>query len=90
MTLHDACPIELQGTPHLERLLNVLVAEESKAIEQYDQVIDSLKATHKNVKEALEEIKRDELNHIGILIRLISTLDASAATAMVEGANEGK
>lgn len=90
MTLHDTFPIELKDTSHLVRLLNVLVSEESKAIEQYEQVLEALGGEYPDVKEALNEIKTDELNHLGILLNLISKLDPAAAEAMLEGINEGK
>lgn len=90
MTLHDTFPIELKDTSHLVRLLNVLVSEESKATEQYEQVLDSLGDEYTDVREALNEIKTDELNHLGILLNLISKLDPAAAEAMLEGINEGK
>ena len=90
MTLHDTFPIELKDTSHLVRLLNVLVSEESKATEQYDQVLEALGDEYTDVKEALNEIKTDELNHLGILLNLISKLDPAAAEAMLEGINEGK
>lgn len=90
MTLHDTFPIELKGTSHLIRLLNVLVSEESKATEQYEQVLEALGGEYPDVKEALNEIKTDELNHLGILLNLISKLDPAAAEAMLEGINEGK
>ena len=90
MTLHDTCPIELKDTSHLVRLLNVLVSEESKATEQYDQVINALGNDYEDVKKALLEIRNDELNHTGILLNLISKLDPAAAEAMLEGINEGK
>lgn len=90
MTLHDTFPIELKDTSHLVRLLNVLVSEESKAIEQYEQVLEALGDEYTDVREALNEIKTDELNHLGILLNLISKLDPAAAEAMLEGINEGK
>lgn len=90
MTLHDTFPIELKDTSHLVRLLNVLVSEESKATEQYEQVLEALGDEYTDVKEALNEIKTDELNHLGILLNLISKLDPTAAEAMLEGINEGK
>ena len=90
MTLHDTFPIELKDTSHLVRLLNVLVSEESKATEQYEQVLEALGDEYTDVREALNEIKTDELNHLGILLNLISRLDSAAAEAMLEGINEGK
>ena len=90
MTLHDTFPIELRDASHLIRLLNVLVSEESKATEQYEQVLDALGDEYTDVREALNEIKTDELNHLGILLNLISKLDPAAAEAMLEGINEGK
>ena len=90
MTLHDTFPIELKDTSHLVRLLNVLVSEESKATEQYEQVLEALVDEYTDVREALNEIKTDELNHLGILLNLISKLDPAAAEAMLEGINEGK
>lgn len=86
MTLKDTCPIDLKDTSHLVRLLNVLLAEESKATEQYEQVIDSLGDRYPEVKDILKEIKKDELNHIGLLIGTISVLDPEAAKDMIEGA----
>ena len=90
MTLHDTFPIELRDASHLIRLLNVLVSEESKATEQYEQVLEALGGEYPDVKEALNEIKTDELNHLGILLNLISRLDPAAAEAMLEGTNEGQ
>lgn len=90
MTLHDTFPIELKDTSHLVRLLNVLVSEESKATEQYEQVLEALGDEYTDVREALNEIKTDELNHLGILLNLISKLDPAAAEAMLEGINEDK
>ena len=90
MTLHDTFPIELKDTSHLVRLLNVLVSEESKATEQYEQVLEALGDEYTDVREALNEIKTDELNHLGILLNLISRLDSAAAEAMLEGINGGK
>ena len=86
MTLKDTCPIDLKDTSHLVRLLNVLLAEESKATEQYEQVIDALGDRYLEVKDILKEIKKDELNHIGLLIGTISGLDPEAAKDMIEGA----
>lgn len=86
MTLKDTCPIDLKDTSHLVRLLNVLLAEESKATEQYEQVIDALGDRYPEVKDILKEIKKDELNHIGLLIGTISVLDPEAAKDMIEGA----
>lgn len=86
MTLKDTCPIELKDTSHLIRLLNVLVSEESKATEQYEQVLDAVGDKYPEVRRSLDEIKMDELNHIGLLIKLISDLDSTAARAMAEGA----
>lgn len=86
MTLKDTCPIDLKDTSHLVRLLNVLLAEESKATEQYEQVIDALGDRYPEVKDILKEIKKDELNHIGLLIGTISGLDPEAAKDMIEGA----
>ena len=86
MTLKDTCPIEIKNTSHLVRLLNVLLSEESKATEQYEQIVDALGEEYPKVKEVLKEIEKDELNHIGLLINTISELDAEAAKAMIEGA----
>lgn len=87
MQLTDACSLEIKDVSHLVRLLHVLLAAESEATEQYEQVIAA--CDNKEVVEALAEIKKDELNHTGILINLISKLDPSEGTAMVAGA-QGK
>lgn len=90
MTLKDTCPIELKDKEHLLRLLHVLAAAEEEATVQYEQVIAALGPEYAEVQDALAEIKKDELNHTGILINLISKLDPSEGAAMVEGAQEGK
>lgn len=90
MTLKDTCPIELKDSQHLVRLIHVLISEESKATEQYDQVINALGNGYEDIKKALLEVRNDELNHTGILLNLISRLDEEEAKAMVEGINEGK
>ena len=90
MNLKDTCSIELKDSQHLTRLLYVLLSEESKATEQYAQVIDALGKQHESVRKSLEEIRNDELNHVGILIKQIADLNPEAARAMLEGADEGK
>lgn len=86
MQLTDTCPLEIKDTSHLSRLLHVLLAAESEATEQYEQVIAA--CNNKEVVEALKEIKKDELNHTGILIKLIAELNPEDGRAMVEGAKE--
>lgn len=93
MQLTDTCPLEIKDTSHLSRLLHVLLAAESEATEQYEQVIASLpsesnRKVMNEVVEALKEIKKDELNHTGILIKLIAELNPEDGQAMVEGAKE--
>lgn len=90
MTLKDTCPIELKDSQHLVRLIHVLISEESKATEQYDQVIEAIDDRFALVSEKLKEIRNDELNHTGILLNLISHLDPEAARAMLEGINESE
>lgn len=86
MQLTEACPLDITDNNHLINLLHVLVAAESEATVQYDQVIESCK--NESVKKALIEIRDDELNHTGILISLLSQLDKNIAVKMVEGVNE--
>lgn len=90
MQLTDTCPIELKDKNHLLRLLHVLEAAEEEAITQYEQVIAALGSDYEEVRNALTEIKTDELNHTGILINLISKLDPSEGKAMVDGGRELK
>lgn len=90
MQLKDVCPIELKDNSHLVRLLHILAAAEEEAIVQYEQVLAALPAnSYRNVYEALQEIKKDELNHTGILIDLISKLAPEEGQAMIEGARDG-
>ena len=86
MQLTDTCPLEIKDNSHLSRLLHVLLAAESEATEQYEQVIAA--CNNKEVVESLKEIKKDELNHTGILIKLIAELNPEDGQAMVEGKKE--
>lgn len=86
MQLIEACPLDIADNHYLINLLHVLVAAESEATVQYDQVIEACK--DESVKKALIEIRDDELNHTGILISLLSRLDKNIAVKMVEGVNE--
>lgn len=86
MQLTEACPLDITDNKHLINLLHILVAAESEATVQYDQVIEACK--DESVKKALVEIRDDELNHTGILINLLSQLDKNIAVKMVEGVNE--
>lgn len=90
MQLTDACHIDLKDKNHLLRLLHVLAATEEEATTQYEQVIAALGSDYSEVRDALTEIKTDELNHTGILINLISKLDPSEGKAMIDGGKELK
>lgn len=87
MQLTDTYPLEIKDTSHLLRLLHVLAAAEEEATVQYEQVIAA--CGNEEAVKALKEIKKDELNHTGILINLIAKLDPEEGQAMVEGAKDG-
>lgn len=65
------------------RGLQMLMAEENEAAAHYSQIISGLEETQ--VKELLEEIHKDELNHIGVLLKAIELLDARTAQDIAAG-----
>lgn len=65
------------------RGLQMLMAEENEAAAHYSQIISGLEDYR--IKELLEEIHKDELNHIGVLLKAIELLDAQTAQDIVAG-----
>jgi hypothetical protein len=65
------------------RGLQMLMAEENEAAAHYSQIIAGL--GDYRIKELLEEIHKDELNHIGVLLKAIEILDAQIAQDIVAG-----
>lgn len=65
------------------RGLQMLMAEENEAAAHYSQIISGIEDYR--IKELLEEIHKDELNHIGVLLRAIELLDAQTAQDIVAG-----
>lgn len=68
------------------RGLQMLMAEENEAAAHYSQIIAGTEDYR--IKELLEEIHADELNHIGVLLKAIELLDSGIAEKIVEGVSE--
>lgn len=77
----DACSekITIKSSKQLVRILNGLIADESGATSLYSKVIDSVEDTDIQNKDEilsrLEEIRKDEIQHTGSLLQIISLLD---------------
>jgi len=67
----------------LVRGLQMLMAEENEAAAHYSQIIAGVEDYQ--IKELLEEIHKDELNHIGVLLKAIELTDRQTAQDIVEG-----
>lgn len=81
MTLHDVNPLEIKKDSHLADLIHILLAHEADAETEYNNVINALHG-HEDIKKILEEIRKDERNHMGQLLRCISILDATEVEEM--------
>lgn len=71
----------------LIRGLQMLMAEENEAAAHYSQIIAGVEDYQ--IKALLEEIHKDELNHIGVLLKAIELADRQTAQDIVQGVNEG-
>ena len=67
----------------LVRGLQMLMAEENEAAAHYSQIIEGVEDYQ--IKALLEEIHKDELNHIGVLLKAIELADRQTAEDIVEG-----
>ena len=87
MCMTEQGKIKIEDKQHLLRLLHALVADEHKAASEYTQVLSSLDGTDfpKEISEALKEIHKDELNHIGSLLSCMTMLSDGVANDIVEG-----
>ena len=70
------------------RGLQMLMAEENEAAAHYSQIISGVEDYR--IKELLEEIHKDELNHIGVLLKAIELIDAKTAKDIAEGVSENE
>ena len=80
MQLDDANPVSIQSKGHLLNLIHVLLAHEADAAEEYNNVITAAGPLPAQVKTMLEEVRKDERNHIGKLLQCIEILDKQEAT----------
>lgn len=76
-------PATFTDKQSLVRGLQMLMAEENEAAAHYSQIIEGVEDYQ--IKELLEEIHKDELNHIGVLLKTIELADAQTAEDIVEG-----
>ena len=84
MQLTDSKPITDISKQHLLNLVHVLLAHEAEAAEEYNNIVESLDTGFDEVREMLEEVRRDERNHIGVLLRCIEILDKREADEISE------
>lgn len=80
MQLDDANPVSIQSKEHLLNLIHVLLAHEADAAEEYNNVITAAGSLPTQVKTMLEEVRKDERNHIGKLLQCIEILDKQEAS----------
>ena len=80
MQLDDANPVAIQSKEHLLNLIHVLLAHEADAAEEYNNVITATGSLPVQVKTMLEEVRKDERNHIGKLLQCIEILDKQEAS----------
>lgn len=76
-------PATFTDRQSLVRGLQMLMAEENEAAAHYSQIIEGVEDYQ--IKELLEEIHKDELNHIGVLLKAIELVDTQTAEDIVEG-----
>lgn len=79
-------PATLSTRTSLVRALQMLMAEENEAAAHYSQIIEGVEDYQ--IKALLEEIHKDELNHIGVLLKAIELADRQIAEDIVGGVNE--
>ena len=72
MQLKDATPIVANTDADLLRYIHVLLAHEAEASEEYANLINTTQNTE--VRLILEEIMKDEHNHMGRLLDCITLL----------------
>lgn len=68
--------VDVMNDSHAIRLLQGLLADESGAAALYSKIIDSFEGriAQKEIVKRLKEIRNDELNHAGSLLKCISLL----------------
>ena len=76
-------PASFTDDASLIRGFQMLMAEENEAAAHYSQIIAGIK--NPKIKSLLEEIHKDELNHIGVLLKAIELTDTQIARDIVEG-----
>ena len=81
-------PATFTDKDSLIRALQMLMAEENEAAAHYSQIISGVEDYR--IKELLEEIHKDELNHIGVLLRAIELADRGVAESIVGGVSENE
>lgn len=85
MQINDACPVDIKSKQHALDLIHVLLAHEADAAEEYNNIVESLLSTgFHEIRDMLIEIRKDERNHIGKLLRCIELLDPTEANEIAE------
>ena len=70
--------------------IHKLIASEHKAVGEYECAIAELGDTDGRIRRVLEEIKRDEMRHIGALMKVLEWKDESAVQAFAQGIAEAE
>ena len=79
-------PATFTDSKSIVRGLQMLMAEENEAAAHYSQIIAGI--SDYQLKTMLEEIHKDELNHIGVLLKAIELADRQIAQDIVQGVSE--
>lgn len=70
--------------------IHKLIASEHKAVSEYQCAIDELGDQDGRIRRVLEEIMRDEMRHIGALMKVLEWKDESAVQAFAQGIAEAE
>lgn len=70
--------------------IHKLIASEHKAVSEYECAIAELGDTDGRVRRVLEEIKQDEMKHIGSLMKVLEWTQTEEVQAFAMGIREAE
>ena len=70
--------------------IHKLIASEHKAVSEYECAIEELGDTDGRIRRVLEEIKQDEMKHIGALMKVLEWQCAEEVQAFAMGIREAE
>ena len=83
IALKDTQGLEVGDERKFANVLLALASDECEAAERYKQALEA--APVEEAKAPLKEILDDELNHLGKLVALLSSLDKDAGEKIAAG-----